>query len=118
MPILDVELIGPRNAGTKGLARRIADAVAKVLGTGPQRTWVKVRRLSPADYAENAGAPGGMRPVFVRVLKRKRAGKAALKKEALALTRAIARACRRPPENVHVLYEPEGSGRVRLRRTS
>jgi phenylpyruvate tautomerase PptA (4-oxalocrotonate tautomerase family) len=32
--------------------------------------------------------------------------------EAERLTRAIAPILNRPPENVHILYEPDGAGRV------
>jgi hypothetical protein len=35
-----------------------------------------------------------------------------LQSEMARLTGAIAKACARPEENVHIVYEPAGSGRV------
>ena len=36
----------------------------------------------------------------------------ALEEQAARLTRAIALACDRPPENVHLIYEPPARGRI------
>ncbi len=114
MPILDVEIVGdlPEPA-QNGLARRLADAAGEVLRSRPQGTWVKVRFLEEHAYAENAGGPdAGVSPVFVRVLKRGLTSGEALKSEIEALTKAIAAACGRATENVHIIYEPPGAGRV------
>jgi phenylpyruvate tautomerase PptA (4-oxalocrotonate tautomerase family) len=108
VPILDVEVVGARE---EGLARRIADAAGAVFGTPPGRTWVKVRFLPRRDYAENGAAlPHDVRPVLVRVLKAD--APEDLAAEVRALTAAVAAAAGRPPENVHLLYEPWGRGRV------
>jgi hypothetical protein len=50
----------------------------------------------------------------VSVLKAKLPSLAERQREVAQLTEMIARACRRPPENVHILYLPEGSGRMAL----
>jgi phenylpyruvate tautomerase PptA (4-oxalocrotonate tautomerase family) len=71
MPILDVEVVS-HSALEPGLARRIADAAAEVLGATPGKLWVKLRRLDPAMYAENASEVP--LPVFVSVLKARCAG--------------------------------------------
>jgi phenylpyruvate tautomerase PptA (4-oxalocrotonate tautomerase family) len=105
MPILTVRIVG---AERDIPAQRIADAAAETLKTGPQETWVILQRVD--DYAENGGADA--RPVFVSVLKRRIPAGDELQREVDALTRAVAQACGRPPENVHILYEPAGSGRV------
>jgi hypothetical protein len=108
VPILDVEVVGARE---EGLARRIADAAGAVFGPPAGRTWVKVRFLARRDYAEDgAGLPPDVRPVMVRILKADRPENLDL--EVRALTAAVAAATGRPAENVHLLYEPWGRGRV------
>ena len=114
MPILDVEVVGAIPEDRRStLARAIADAAEGVFRAGLQQTWVKLRELSADDYAENAGGPPkGVRPVFVSVLKHKPPVGDALRAEMAALAMAVARACDRPAEHVHVIYEPPGAGRV------
>jgi hypothetical protein len=64
-------------------------------------------------YAEDSAPPDNdVFPVFVSVLKARPGPIVKLKEEALQLSQAIATACQRPPENVHILYEPEGMGRI------
>jgi len=114
MPILEVEVVlkdgeilDPRAAA------RIADAAASVFGASHGNTWVRLRTLLPSAYAEDAGGPpDGVFPVFVSVLKARRGSLGETACEAERLTRAIAPILKRPPENVHVLYEPDGAGRV------
>ena len=114
MPILDVEIVlRPGESLDAGLARDLADRAALVFATPPGRTWVKVRTLALEHYAENGGGPPpGIYPVFVSVLKANLPPPDRLAIEVAELTRAVARACGRPGENVHVLYEPEAAGRV------
>ncbi len=114
MPILDVEVVGSIAAEVRnGLARRLADVAGEVLHSRPQGTWVKVRYLDAADYAENAGGPPeGVLPVFVRVLKGTVSGGEALAQEIDALAEAVADLCGRPKENVHIVYEPPAVGRI------
>jgi phenylpyruvate tautomerase PptA (4-oxalocrotonate tautomerase family) len=112
MPILEIEIVGDPAAGTRdGLAQRIADAAGRVLGSDPQETWVRVRLLPADHYAENGGAPTGIAPVFVSLLKRRNPEGKELDLEVANLTTAIADACGRPRDNVHILYDPPGAGR-------
>ena len=108
MPILDVDIVG---AADLDLAQKIADAAGQVFHTPAGETWVRLR--SPDAYAESGGTlPEGVRPVFVSVLKAQPPTGEALALEVSALTEAVAHACGRPPENVHVLYEPAAQGRL------
>ena len=111
MPILDVEIVG-EPVTDASLARRLADAAGAVLKSRPQGTWVRVRTLAFAHYAENEGGPPpGVSPVFVTVLKRENPTGDRLKEEIAALTKAIASVCGRSEGNVHVLYEAPVAGR-------
>ena len=114
MPILDVELVLPAGqAVPPGLAAAIADATAAVFRTPQGQTWVRLYELSQERYSENGGGPEPVeQPVFVHVLKAAVPHGPELDEEALALATAVARACNRPVENVHVLYEPPAAGRI------
>jgi phenylpyruvate tautomerase PptA (4-oxalocrotonate tautomerase family) len=115
VPILDIELVGPIDGvSADGLAARLADATAAVLDPDrPRGTWVRVRHLSRDDYAENAGGPvEGTLPVFVSVLMAAPPDAEQLEHEVHALTEAVADACGRSAEHVHVLYEPAAAGRI------
>ena len=50
--------------------------------------------------------------MFVSVLKAKLPPPDERQLEVTRLTEAVARICRRPPENVHILYLPGGAGRM------
>ena len=113
MPILDVEIVlKPGEMLTSDTASRIAEAAGEVFASRPRGTWVRLRVLDSALYAENESGPSvDVFPVFVSVLK---SGIDAdkLKEEASRLAETIARVCNRPKENVHILYETEATGRV------
>ena len=112
MPILDVELVGDESP-PPDLAGRIADAVGQALGAPVGATWVRLRELPAGRYAESGGGPPeGVTPVFVTVLlARPLLGDVRLRVLA-ELTGAVARACDRPEDNVHVLLAPPASGRM------
>lgn len=114
MPILEVEIVtGHGESLNPGLAQRLADTAGDVFGTPPGRTWVRLRTLSRDQYAENHTAVLiDIQPVFVTVLKSRACGTAELKDEAAKLCEALAQACGRPKENVHILYLPEAAGRM------
>jgi phenylpyruvate tautomerase PptA (4-oxalocrotonate tautomerase family) len=113
MPILDVEYIGPvADNVRRAMARRIADAAGEALGAPPQTMWVRMRFVPADEYAENGGAAAGVFPVIVNVLEADPPQGEALAGEAARLTGAIAAACGRPAENVHLVYAPPGRGRV------
>ena len=108
MPILDVEIVGGTPAA--GLAQQIADDAGEVLGAAAGKVWVRVRTLGTESYAENrAEAP---RPVFVRVLASAPPEGEARKSAVAGITAAVAKRTGRPPENVHVLFEPAAKGRI------
>ena len=114
MPVLDVEIVGAVPAAARRrLAGRIADAAGAVLGAPPGNTWVRLRFLPAAQYAESAGGPPrGVRPVFVAILQRRPPRGKALARLTRALTGAVAQACRRRAENVHVIHRAGAGGRA------
>ncbi len=113
MPIVDFEIVVPDGeALATDLAQRLADAAGDVLGTESRRTWVRLRTLDETHYAENDGQEPGVRPVFVTVLRAVRPGPDDLQTEAARLTERVAAVTGRPVENVHVLYLPDGAGRI------
>jgi phenylpyruvate tautomerase PptA (4-oxalocrotonate tautomerase family) len=113
MPILDVELIlAPGETPVSDLAARIAEAAGEVLGSRPGGTWIKLRFVEAGLYAENGGAPTGVYPIFVSVLKSALPAGEALQTEISRLTDSIARVCDRPAENVHIIYQPAAGGRI------
>lgn len=112
MPLLEIEIVEPMAASARtGLARRLATASAEALAAPPGTTWIRVRWLDANDYAEDIDDGGGA-PVFVRVLQRDAVASDERRAQAATLARAIAQACGRDDERVHVLYEPPGRGRV------
>lgn len=114
MPILDIEvvLLGDE-AVNSNWAVEIADAVGEIFDSPPGRTWVRIRDLPRSQYAENdTGDSLELCPVFVSVLKAQLPEVEDLRVEVEKLTTSIARITGRPMENVHVLYLPQGAGRV------
>jgi phenylpyruvate tautomerase PptA (4-oxalocrotonate tautomerase family) len=113
MPIIDVEIVLKDNESIdSALTQKLADSSGEVFETPNGRTWVRLRELPRGHYAENGGAGNSVRPVFVNVLKAVMPEGQTLDAEALALTRAVAQVCDRSAEHVHVLYRPEGTGRM------
>lgn len=114
MPILEIDVVArPGEELANDLAERLADAAAGVMSDAIGRTWVRLRRLDAKSYSEDAGGPPeGVYPVFVSVLQADLPGLEELKAEAARLAKAIAEQSERPVENVHILYEPRGRGRV------
>jgi phenylpyruvate tautomerase PptA (4-oxalocrotonate tautomerase family) len=102
------------------LTQSLADEAAQVFGAPDGTVWVKVRVIPSAHYAEDHGTPPGVYPVFVTVLKsRVRAEPSRsiqkgseLEDEIARLTKVIAKVLNRSEENVHILYHPDGAGRV------
>ena len=113
MPIVDVEVVSESPAEFRGLSVvSLADAVGRALGSEPGRTWVRLRRLDAACYAENrAPARPDPLPVFVTVMHAHPPEGSLLDQEVAAVTAAVARSTSRPAERVHVQYAPEGAGR-------
>ncbi|HEX5839525.1 MAG TPA: hypothetical protein VFY26_16940 [Anaerolineales bacterium] len=113
MPILSVEIVTrPGESLRLGLARELAYRTGEIFGSEPGGTWVKVHLLTRDGYAENDGTTEESFPVFVSVLKAKLPVPEDLQEEVARLTDAVAQVCDRPRENVHIIYQPEGAGRV------
>jgi phenylpyruvate tautomerase PptA (4-oxalocrotonate tautomerase family) len=114
MPIVDVEIVGPLvDAARTGLAQRMADAIGAVFKSRPQGTWVKVRFLDEEAYAENSGGPpDGAQPVFVSILLAELPDRNVLAQQVLRIASAVADACGRSSESVHIVVEPAAVGRV------
>jgi phenylpyruvate tautomerase PptA (4-oxalocrotonate tautomerase family) len=113
MPIVDVELVletgkPRREFDVNDLANVIGGAFDSPAGS----TWVRLRYLPAAQYGENGDEMAEFAPVFVGVLKACVGDLAEREREAQALTGAVARALDRPESCIHVVYEPEGAGRV------
>jgi len=114
MPMVDVQLVGPvAEADRRDLARRIADAAGEVFASPRGETWVTLHFVATEAYAENGdGPPAGVQPVVVSIVQANPPTGAMLAEQVARLTRAIAAACGRPPENVHLVYQPKAAGRV------
>jgi hypothetical protein len=114
MPILDVEIVMPAGGEIDdSLAARLADLAGEVFGSVAGQTWVRLRPLARDRYAENGGGPPeGVLPVFVDLLLADPPQGGELRSQVHRLTLAIAKACQRPPENVHLFYRAAARGRV------
>jgi phenylpyruvate tautomerase PptA (4-oxalocrotonate tautomerase family) len=114
MPILDVEMVVvPDEAIPSQIALAISTAAAAIFDAPAGTVWTKFRTLPITDYAENGVSGNDVpKPVFVRVLKRELPTSGALAAEAAELAAAVATVCGRPVDNVHILYDPPGAGRV------
>jgi phenylpyruvate tautomerase PptA (4-oxalocrotonate tautomerase family) len=113
MPIVEIEIVlRPNESLRNGLPQELADALGAALDGPPGSTWVKLHTLAEEHYAESGGALTDIHPVFVSILKSALPAPEQMQIEIEAVADAVARLCDRPRENVHVLYEPEGRGRV------
>ncbi|MBE2214702.1 MAG: hypothetical protein IAE82_12595, partial [Opitutaceae bacterium] len=91
----------------------LADTLGVVFGSGAGGTWVRARGLPAACYAENdEPTPAGRDAVFVAVAKRELPAPAVLEMEIARVTEAVAAACGRPRDRVHVCYGPPLAGRM------
>lgn len=115
MPIVDIELLQDEAHATlaEDLPQRIADGLSEIFQSQPAQTWVKVHYHQRAHYAENHSIlPFETNPVMVKVLKNQIPELHALKEEARRVAETVAGICSCPVANVHVLYEPQGLGRI------
>ena len=111
VPIVDVELVGDADLSSAA-TQRMADALGVALSSRSGGTWVRVRQLDRAGYAENGGLPGDVRPVFVTVLERTRPHGPDLAERVARVTAAVAEVTGRDAEHVHVLYDADAVGRL------
>ncbi|MEW5941647.1 MAG: hypothetical protein AB1750_18430 [Chloroflexota bacterium] len=113
MPILDIEIVlRPGETLPENLAQELADRLGSALDAPPGSTWVKARGLARDRYAESGGTPEDLFPVFVSILKSSLPSPERMEAEVDAVIGVVSRICARPRENVHVIYLPEGRGRV------
>lgn len=113
MPIIDIEVVcAAGNPAAAVSATALASALGRTLGTGPGRTWVRLRVLDASAYAENDSPVSESElPVFVTVLHAHPPTGPSQELEVQALTRTVAEALARPAERVHVQYAPAAAGR-------
>ena len=115
MPLVDIECVAAlaSPAPAASAAERLADALGAVFGSAPGHTWVRLRRLPAADYAENhsPALADDELPVFVTVLHAHLPRGELMVEQVAQVTRAVAEALGRPPQRVHVQYAPAGAGR-------
>lgn len=114
MPILDVEIVlRPGEMIDHKLVTELANRTGELFAAPPGSTWVKLRTLSHENYAENGSdSPIDFFPVFVSVLKARLPAPDKMQIEITRLTALVAQLCGRPEENVHIIYLPQGAGRV------
>ncbi len=112
MPIVDIEIVGqqPGDPPTERLAERVAAVLSAALGVPQGQLWVKVRKLSASSYAEN-GPPDQAMPVFVRMLVRTK-DPSVWPLRAATIATAVSEATARSRQNIHVIFEPDATGRV------
>lgn len=113
MPIVDIELVCARESEiTEVSAAELADALGQVFTSPPGHTWVRLRYLGSAAYAENQSVVGADElPVFVTVLHARLPEGEALAAEVRAITSVLANCLGRSTERVHVQYAPAAAGR-------
>ncbi len=113
MPILDVEIVTrPGEQLPPALAKELADAAGLIFGSEPAGTWVRLQTIPSERYAEGPGDAPVVFPVFVSVLKSNVPAGEAMQLEVARLSQMVAQLCQRPVQNIHILYLPEGRGRV------
>lgn len=112
MPLVHIEIVIAQDALRATLAQELADRIGEVLQTPPGSAWVTVLPIPAVQYAENGTGAAEDRPVFVTILKSKLPSTDELQREVTSLTRAIALVCSRPEQSVHIIYQPDGEGRV------
>lgn len=114
MPIVTVEVVAGDGSATRNdLAQVLADAIGKALNSPPGHTWVRLRPITPNQYAENGSPPEATElPVFVTILERQASRGAELQAQVASLTRAVAEVVGRPASCVHIEFAPSAAGRL------
>jgi phenylpyruvate tautomerase PptA (4-oxalocrotonate tautomerase family) len=115
VPIVDVVIVSD-DASWPDLAQTLADGIGDALGAPIGTTWVRLRALDRSHYAESGGADADAdadaAPVFVEIISRRAPDGPQLSSAVVDIVRAVARATGRPAERVHVIFEPDGAGRI------
>jgi phenylpyruvate tautomerase PptA (4-oxalocrotonate tautomerase family) len=113
VPIVDVAIVSD-DVSWPGLAQTLADGIGDALDAPIGTTWVRLRALGRDHYAESGGADADADtgPVFVEIISRRAPGGRQLSSVVVDVVRAVARATGRPAERVHVIFAPDGAGRI------
>ena len=114
MPVVEIDVIGEISmVDQPGLANTLADSLAPIFGKDPGRTWVRLNFVEPGAYAEGGGGPRpGVLPVFVQLLLARLPDLDDRQKLAEEISKKVGSIIGRPAQNVHVIFEPEATGRV------
>ena len=113
MPIVDVEIVLRRGETfRKEILIELANELGEIFQSREGGTWLKVRELPDDRYVENGGTAEGIYPIFVSIIKSRLPDADEMQREVERITGAVAQICDRSSENVHVIYQPEGRGRV------
>lgn len=115
MPLVEIECVAAEGSPGPAVsaAQCLADALGAVFDSPPGRTWVRLRRLPAADYAENHSPTlaDDALPVFVTVLHAQLPEGAAMVEQLVRITAAVADVLACPLQRVHVQYAPAAAGR-------
>lgn len=112
MPIIDIEFIGQTDlSNDTQLTQKLVNALGKVFKSPTGQTWVKIRFLPDAHYAENESTAQS-KPVFVTVLMQHLPEINRRKRLAIAISEAVASVTQLPIKSVHLIFHPQGAERV------
>ena len=115
MPIVTIEIVDRDSSRAVGshVTQSLADQLGDIFGSAPGTTWVKISRVHESEYAENRVRPDkSVKPTFIEILKRELPSEDELAIEATKIAKVVADVLERPEQNTHVIYLPEGAGRV------
>lgn len=113
MPIVDVEIVlRPGETIHTEVLAELANELGEILQSPRGATWIKLRELPANHYAENGGTPAGVYPIFLSILRAKLPAADKMEREVEKITGAVAQIFGRSSENILLIYQPEGRGRV------
>ncbi len=115
MPIVQLDLVIREESEkvSPETLQMLTDELGAHFNSEKSGTWVKLGYTTVELYAENGGSlDSSVRPTLVEVLKYELPDEEQLSREADQLADIVARRLGRPKANTHVIYMPEGKGRV------
>jgi hypothetical protein len=113
MPIVDIEMVlKPDETISNEMVSELADRLGVIFDSPRHGTWVKVYGIPEGLYTENGGKEESIYPIFVSVLKAQWPTLEDMQREVDKITETVAQLCNRTANLVHVIYQPEGKGRV------
>ncbi len=91
----------------------LTDSLGALFTSPPGNTWVSVRYIDRTEYAENeTKVPARVKPTFVHILLRTLPEENQLLVLADKAASTVAKVLSRQQENTHIIFAPEGYGRV------